>query len=97
MQEKKVDEEGRPYVQIDSRHTIRLELEEVTDEWKLKAEKELRETPENIEKALQELRQLLKGKFCWSDKLFLILVKVETSFARQRSRMRKVGFECNRP
>lgn len=63
MQLKKVDEEGRPYIMIDDHHTIRLELEEIGEDYREKAEKELRETPENIEKGLSGLRKLLKGGY----------------------------------
>lgn len=40
--------------------TIRIEREDLTPELKKKAEEELRETPERVENALTELRELLK-------------------------------------
>lgn len=57
------DEDGKPYVTWDE-NIITLEREPVTDEDVLdKAKTELRETPEIREKALHDLRELLKGKF----------------------------------
>ncbi len=41
---------------------IRLEIEEPSSELKEIARKELRETPEIVEAAKEELRDLLKGK-----------------------------------
>uniref|UniRef100_A0A336MZZ1 CSON009448 protein n=1 Tax=Culicoides sonorensis TaxID=179676 RepID=A0A336MZZ1_CULSO len=58
---KKVDENGRPYVEICEGYCIRLEHDEVSDEFKEKARRELRETPENVEKGLKELRELVEA------------------------------------
>lgn len=56
-----MDEEGKPYVMWGN-NKITLETGPVTDKAILeKAEKELREIPEIVEKALNELRNLLKG------------------------------------
>uniref|UniRef100_A0A336LMQ4 CSON012863 protein n=1 Tax=Culicoides sonorensis TaxID=179676 RepID=A0A336LMQ4_CULSO len=59
MQVKKYDEHERPYLEICEGYKIRIEYEEVTAEYKEKAEIELRETPENVSKGLEELRELL--------------------------------------
>ena len=42
---------------------FRLELKEPSSELKEKARKDLRETPENVEKGKKELRDLLRGKY----------------------------------
>lgn len=56
------NEDGTPFIMWgDSK--IQLERWPITEKfYKEKAETELRETPEIIEKSLQELRALLKGK-----------------------------------
>ncbi|XP_022127946.2 alpha-tocopherol transfer protein-like [Pieris rapae] len=55
-------EDGTPYVLLGG-HRIQLEREPFTEEYYVKkAEKELRETPENVENGLRELRELLKGE-----------------------------------
>lgn len=55
------DEKGAPYVEWGG-NVIRVEREPITEKSIIeKAEKELRETPEIREQALQELRELLKG------------------------------------
>ncbi|XP_028034135.1 alpha-tocopherol transfer protein-like [Bombyx mandarina] len=60
--ELQMDVNGNPYV-VWGEHKIQLEREPVTGEALLeKAEKELRETPEIVEKAVADLRTLLKGE-----------------------------------
>lgn len=44
-------------------YTIRLEKDELNEDDKKKALKELRETPENVERGLRELKKLLAGEF----------------------------------
>lgn len=56
-----IDSDGTPYVMWGD-NKIQLETKPISDEnVKEKASKELRETPEVVEQALAELRQLLKG------------------------------------
>lgn len=51
-----------PFVVWDEK-IIQLECEPLKEKYYLeKAKSELRETPENIERGLRELRELLKGK-----------------------------------
>lgn len=50
------------YVKVGS-HKIRLEKDELTEDDKKKALKELRETPENVENGLKELKRLLACEF----------------------------------
>ncbi|KAJ0182048.1 hypothetical protein K1T71_002770 [Dendrolimus kikuchii] len=58
----KFDDDGVPYVMWGS-NKIQLETNPVTEKKILdKAENELRETPEVVEKALAELRELIKGE-----------------------------------
>lgn len=57
-----IDSDGTPFVMWGD-NKIQLETKPISDEnLKEKASKELRETPEVVEQALAELRQLLKGK-----------------------------------
>lgn len=57
----KFDEDGVPFVMWGS-NKIQLETNPVSEKKIIeKAEKELRETPEVVEKALAELRELIKG------------------------------------
>lgn len=57
------NEDKSPYVMW-GEHKIQLEKEPFTENiFKEKAENELRETPDNVEKGLKELRELLKGTF----------------------------------
>jgi hypothetical protein len=56
----KFDANSVPFVEFGD-YCIRLETEELPPEYKGKAVAELRETPENIENGLNELRNLLKG------------------------------------
>ncbi|XP_063697580.1 retinaldehyde-binding protein 1-like [Culicoides brevitarsis] len=60
MQVKKKDQHGRSYLEICEGFEIRLDYSELSEADKEKARTELRETPENIEKGLKELRQLLE-------------------------------------
>lgn len=56
-----IDDNGVPYIQL-GKYQIKLETQELTGELKAKAEQELRETPENVEKGLKELKALISGK-----------------------------------
>lgn len=56
------DDNGVPYIQL-GKYKIRLEGEELTDELKEKAKRELRESPEVVQKAMQQLREYIKGMF----------------------------------
>jgi hypothetical protein len=52
-----------PFIDLGDGYTIRLEYDELTDEKYIeKAKLELRETPENVQLAIEELRALIKGK-----------------------------------
>lgn len=62
MQVKKIDENGRPFIYISEGFSMRLEHDELTEEYKEKARRELREVPEIVEKGLKELRELLAGE-----------------------------------
>lgn len=53
------DLEALPSIQIGD-FVLRFELEELSDEGKEVAERELRETPENKENGMKELRKLLE-------------------------------------
>lgn len=56
------ESDGTPFV-IWAEHKIKLEKEPITEDFYVKkAKSELRETPENIETGLRELRELLKRK-----------------------------------
>lgn len=85
MQISKHDEHGRPYIEICEGYVMKLETDELSEEYKEKARKELRETPENVEKGLKELRELLAGEFdvlrCFNKKLtslnvLLLIIKI---------------------
>lgn len=57
------NEKDYPYIDLGEGYSIYVQADEYTDpELKAKAEKELNETPENVEKALTELRKLLKSE-----------------------------------
>jgi len=60
VQEIKFDEDECPYIEICEGYTVRLELDEIDQISQEKARKELRETAENVDKGMAELRQLLK-------------------------------------
>lgn len=57
-----------PFIDLGDGFVIRLEYEDLTEEkYKEKARNELRESPEIIKNAVEELRSLIKGKlrlFC---------------------------------
>ncbi|XP_063708855.1 clavesin-2-like [Culicoides brevitarsis] len=61
MQQKKIDERGRTYLQIAEGFELKPEYDGVTEEYRKKAEVELRETPENVKKGIEELRELIKA------------------------------------
>lgn len=50
-----------PFVQLGG-HILRLDLEELNEEWRERSRIELRETPEVVESAMEQLRILLKGE-----------------------------------
>ena len=52
-----------PSIQLTEKDTLRFELDSLTPLGREVAAKELRETPENKKKAIEELRELLKRKF----------------------------------
>lgn len=55
-------EDKIPYIDLGRDYKIRLEYEDITDEKFLeKARKELRESPEIVKNAIEELRNLIKG------------------------------------
>jgi prefoldin subunit 5 len=57
-----------PFVNLGDGYEIRLEYENITENKYLeKAKNELRETPENIENGLKELRELIKSKLIMLD------------------------------
>jgi hypothetical protein len=58
----KFDAHKVPFLEFGN-YCIRLETDELSQEYKEKAVVELRETPENIENGLNELRNLLKGRY----------------------------------
>lgn len=62
MQIKLYDEHERPYIKLCEGFTIQIEYDEVSEVYKEKAKIELRETPENVQKGLEELREMLMGK-----------------------------------
>jgi prefoldin subunit 5 len=57
-------EDKLPFIDLGKGYKIRLEYEDLTDEKYIeRAKNELRESPENIENAIAELRKLIKGEF----------------------------------
>lgn len=56
-----VGEDDIPFLRLSEDYTLRLDLEELDDEYKKRATKDLRETPENVREALKTIRQLIKG------------------------------------
>ncbi|XP_026469370.1 alpha-tocopherol transfer protein-like [Ctenocephalides felis] len=54
--------DGSPYIELSPKAVIRLEKDELNEKEKLKAEKELRETPEVVEEGLKALRQLIEDE-----------------------------------
>lgn len=58
-----VGDDKIPYIDLGEGYIIRLEYEELKDEKYIeKARNELRETPEVVRDAIEELRQLIKGE-----------------------------------
>lgn len=62
-----------PYVQL-GEYKLRLDLEDLNEEYQERARLELRETPENVEGALVALRGLIKGNHCHRKKTVIFLV-----------------------
>jgi hypothetical protein len=59
-----------PFVNLGDGYEIRLEYENISDEKDFKkAREELRETPENVENGLKELRELIKSKLIITERL----------------------------
>jgi hypothetical protein len=59
----KYSENNLPYIHLENGYKIRLEDEEIQDEkYKEKAAKELRETPEIKQQALNEIKELIKSE-----------------------------------
>ncbi len=58
----KFDENNVPYIDLGNNYKLQLETEEVSGNYKEKAVKVLGETPENVEKSLKALRELLKSE-----------------------------------
>lgn len=56
-----VGEDDIPFLRLSEDYTLRLDLEELDDEYRKRATKDLRETPENVREALKTIRQLIKG------------------------------------
>lgn len=56
------DEHERPYIKLCDGYTIQIEYDEVSEIYKEKAKIELRETPEIVQRSLEELREMLMGK-----------------------------------
>lgn len=58
-----VGDDKIPYIDLGDGYIIRLEYEDLKDEKYIeKARTELRETPEVVKDAIEELRQLIKGE-----------------------------------
>lgn len=58
-----VGEDDIPFLRLSEDYTLRLDLEELDDEYRKRATKDLRETPENVREALKTIRQLIKGNY----------------------------------
>lgn len=59
----KIGDDDIPFIDLGDGYVIRLEYEDLSDEKFIeKAINELRESPENIQNGIEELRQLIKGK-----------------------------------
>lgn len=54
--------DGTPYIELSPKAVIRLEKDELNESEKIKAEKELRETPEIVEESIEALKKLIDGK-----------------------------------
>lgn len=58
-----IGEDKIPFIDLGEGYKIRLEYEDLTDEKYIeKAKTELRETPEVVKVAVEELRELIKSK-----------------------------------
>lgn len=70
------EENNMAYIDQGDGYHIRLEIAEVTDDfYKEKARKELNDTPENVEVALKELKELLSGLLNYNTIIFFNLRK----------------------
>ncbi|XP_044743106.1 alpha-tocopherol transfer protein-like [Chrysoperla carnea] len=56
-----IGEDGIPFIQL-GQEQLRLDLEDLDDEYKKIAESELRETPENVQEAVEKLRELIRAE-----------------------------------
>jgi hypothetical protein len=56
-----VGEDNVPFIQLGD-HQLRLDLEDLDETYKERAKNELRETPEVVENALRQFRELIIGK-----------------------------------
>lgn len=65
------DENKTPYIDLGDGYQIRLEKGPLTEPCQQKALKELRETPENVEVGMRELKELIIGMF---DHKMIILI-----------------------
>lgn len=75
----KYDENNLPFIGIGD-HKIRLENEQPTEAVMEKARNELREVPDVTGPAIDELREMLKGKF--SSTLLLSLIRSGSNFGK---------------
>lgn len=57
-----IGEDDIPYLRINEEFTLRLDLEDLDEEYKKRATKDLRETPENVQEALKAIRQMIKDE-----------------------------------
>ncbi|KAL3280638.1 hypothetical protein HHI36_003874 [Cryptolaemus montrouzieri] len=56
-----IGDDDTPFLRLGD-YTLRLDLEELDEEYKNRAIKDLRETPENVEEALKTMRQMIKDE-----------------------------------
>lgn len=73
----KYNEDNVPYIGL-GEHEIRLESEQPKEAVLEKARTELRELPEITGPAINELRELLKGKSTWKFPIDLICITAST-------------------
>lgn len=67
-----------PFIDMGGGYQIRLEKEPLTEFCQKKAEKELRETPENVKLGKTELKELIIGRLIHNFLiLFIILIKIK--------------------
>lgn len=57
----KLDEHDRPYIEICEGFNVGVEYDELSEKYKQKAQDELRETPENVQEGIEQLKNLLKA------------------------------------